>query len=163
MTVRNIILRHPATGIQKWVPPIFNSRRSRWRFFSSSSKKKNLNYYIYDIIIASIKIWYARSLWKHDRWKLHFQHTLTHTFVCMCVYVWQFAFIRFSCSERLSILRRIALPKAGSDTKLLKLAMSGRFILASAPIRHIDASLKVIGGAFTSTDGRAGGRRRRSV
>jgi len=58
------------------------------------------------------------------------------------------------CSEWLSILHRIALLKAGSDTKLLKLAMSDRFILASAPFRHIDASLKVIGGAFTPTDGR---------
>lgn len=46
-------------------------------------------------------------------------------------------------------------PKA---RKLLKLAMSGRFILASAPIRPIDASLKVIGGRFY-VDGREGGRK----
>lgn len=84
-----------------------------------------------------------RLSWK-ARWEVYSQQTCVRS-------------IRFSCSERLSILRRIALPKSRSDTKLLKLAMSGQFILASAPIRHIDASLEVIGGAFTPTDGRADG------
>jgi len=79
------------------------------------------------------------------------KHTHTHTHACDNSFL-----SAFSVANAYRFCARSHCLKPGA-TKLLKLAMSGQFILASVPIRHIDASLKVIGGRFY-VDRRTGGR-----